>query len=459
MSTKKNFTHLNVNPCKMCMPMGGSLAFKGIERSMILIHGSQGCSTYIRRHISAHYNEPVDIASSSLTEEGTVYGGTHNLKKGLRNLIALYNPSIIGVLTTCLAETIGEDIQGIIREFLNEENIEDKISIVPVSTPGYNGSQYEGYYYALRQILENLTEEVGKNDYINIVVSNMTCEDIRELKRLVAYFQKKCVIFPDISDTLDAPYTSEYNKLLSDGTKLDRIKAMGGAVATIEFGEFVKEQHSPGKYLEDQYNVPLYRLPIPVGLENSDTFINILSKITNKPIPNELQKERGRMLDGMIDSHKYNGEGIAAVFGDPEMNYAIASLCIENGINPRLIMTGTKSKRLKEMIITKGRKFNITPIVMDDSDFSSLQPLVKENDVNILIGNSDGKFIKEKEHLPLIRVGFPIHDHMGAQRKLNIGYKGSLRLLDEITNTLIDLKHDDYRDRMYKNYFEPLLKA
>lgn len=54
------------------MPLGAASAFYGIRKGMTILHGSQGCSTYIRRHMATHYNEPVDIASSSLTEEGTV---------------------------------------------------------------------------------------------------------------------------------------------------------------------------------------------------------------------------------------------------------------------------------------------------------------------------------------------------------------------------------------------------
>ena len=113
----KNLVNLNVNPCKMCMPMGTANAFYGIQKCMNILHGSQGCSTYIRRHMATHYNEPVDIASSSLTEEGTVYGGEKNLIIGLENLIKLYQPEVIGVSTTCLAETIGEDIEFIIKNF------------------------------------------------------------------------------------------------------------------------------------------------------------------------------------------------------------------------------------------------------------------------------------------------------------------------------------------------------
>ena len=110
-----NLVRLNVNPCKMCMPMGALTAFFGIRNCMTILHGSQGCSTYIRRHMATHYNEPVDIASSSLTEQGTVFGGGENLIRGLENLIRLYRPEVIGVATSCLAETIGEDVPAILE--------------------------------------------------------------------------------------------------------------------------------------------------------------------------------------------------------------------------------------------------------------------------------------------------------------------------------------------------------
>ena len=84
--------------------MGSIIAFKGIANSMTLLHGSQGCSTYMRLHLVHHFREPVDVGSSALSERGAVYGGAANLKKGLKNIIQGYNPTVIGVATTCLAE-------------------------------------------------------------------------------------------------------------------------------------------------------------------------------------------------------------------------------------------------------------------------------------------------------------------------------------------------------------------
>ena len=43
-------------------------------------------------------------------------------------------------------------------------------------------------------------------------------------------------------------------------------------------------------------------------------------------------------------------------------------------------------------------------------------------------------------NIPLIRFGFPVHDRVGAQRILTLGYKGAMRMLDRITNTILDVQ-------------------
>ncbi len=440
----------------MCMPMGAVTAFKGLEKSMVILHGSQGCSTYIRRHMAEHYNEPVDIASSSLNEEGTVFGGEKNLKMGLENIIKLYNPSVIGVCTTCLAETIGEDIERIIDEFREENMIQDTM-IIPVHTPGYGGSQSEGYHSALRSILEAVAKESSPNGRINIIPSGIGPGDVRNISRLAGRFGISIIMFPDISETLDAPYSDKFNNMPDGGCSLSDIRRMPGSLATIEMGMTVSDELSPGKFLEERFGVPLYRCVVPIGLKNSDRFVDLLSTISGKPVPTELTKERGRLLDGMIDSHKYNAEGRATIFGEPELILAVSGLCIENGIEPVLLSTGTVNSRLAEIVEEQLMQLAlpdaVKPVVLDDSDFETINELAEKLGANILIGNSDGKVVTEKLGIPLVRIGYPIHDRVGGQRQEYTLYNGTLRLLDEITNTLLEEKYKHYRQKAFERYY------
>lgn len=451
----ENCRNVNENPCNMCMPMGAILPFKGVAQSMVIIHGSQGCSTYMRRHIAEHFNEPVDVASSSLNEKGTIYGGEASLKKGLDNLIKLYNPALIGVLTTCLAETIGEDIERITSEYLKDKALGD-FPLVTVPTPGYGGTHADGYFLAVKRMAARLAKKTEKHARINVIVPNLSPADIREIKRILHLFKAEFTLLPDFSDTLDSPFEKPYNKIPQGGTKLTDIAEMPGAPATIQVGITVDDDISPGRYLETEFGVPLYNLPVPMGIDNTDLFTGVLKQLTGNAAPESLERERGRLLDCMIDSHKYNFQGRSVIYGDPENVYAIFKTCIENGIYPVVVATGNKSRKMAELLNKELNSNNYRGKVhfLNETDFSQIREKSIRMNANIAIGHSDGKYLTEREGIPLVRHGFPIHDRVGGQRLLSVGYAGTTMFLDRITNTLLENKYNGYRNSMYQKFYK-----
>ena len=76
------------NACKLCTPLGACLVFRGIEGTIPFLHGSQGCSTYIRRYLISHFREPIDIAASNFSEESAVFGGRKNFTNGIKNVFS-----------------------------------------------------------------------------------------------------------------------------------------------------------------------------------------------------------------------------------------------------------------------------------------------------------------------------------------------------------------------------------
>lgn len=458
MKEKESYVNLTVNPCKMCMPMGVVNALYGIKGCMTILHGSQGCSTYIRRHMATHYNEPIDIASSSLTEEGTVYGGEKNLIKGLENLIKLYNPEVIGIATTCLAETIGEDIKRISNVFY-EAHPETKVKLIPIASPGYGGTQYGGYFKALISIAQNTKMDITKNDKVNIVTGTISAADTRELKEILESFEIDYILLPDISENLDGEHSKKYNRLPSSGTTIEEIEHMAGAKATIELSTFVKDEDSVGKYLKDNFNVKNYRINIPRGLRDTDTFLQTLSKVSGKAIPEKYKKQRGRYLDAMIDSHKYNAEARLAIFGEPDFVYSTARLALENGVVPVVVASGDKCPNLEEMLRPEIQEVAESLFagefkIIEDTDFKTIEKYAVELKANVMLGSSDGRRIEESQGIPLIRLSFPIHDRVGGQRILSIGYEGSLNLSDQITNIMLGAKESTFRGKIYNEFYK-----
>ncbi len=452
----QNLVNLNVNPCKMCMPMGSATAFYGIAKCMTILHGSQGCATYIRRHMATHYNEPVDIASTSLTEEGTVFGGEKNLLNGLRNVVSIYQPEVIGVATTCLAETIGEDVDRYIETFY-EQNPDLDVKIIPVAAAGYGGSQFEGFWNALYAIVSYVDMDTTPQETINIVTGILSPADTRALKAMLDGMGISYILLPDLSDNLDHPHNPEYDRLPQGGTTLEQVSHMAGARHTIELTTFVTGKQSPAQYLYDTYGVPFTRLPMPMGLRDTDALVKLLKSLGGT-VSEPLREERGRFVDAMVDSHKYNAEGRAAIFGEPDFVYSAVRLCTENGIVPMLCATGAKCPSFAEKILPEVEKIAKTQFIenykiLDATDFDTIEREAQALGVNLLIGSGDGRRIEEKLHIPLVRCAFPIHDHVGGQRMRTLLYDGSVSLMDRMTNELLTRKEHAFRGKMYDKYY------
>jgi hypothetical protein len=96
----------------------------------------------------------------------------------------------------------------------------------------------------------------------------------------------------------------------------------------------------------------------------------------------------------------------------------------------------------------------IEAALISEADFVEIRRLCVEQGVNIAIGHSDGRYLTEREDIPLIRIGFPILDRKGGQRLLSVGYVGTALFMDRITNTLIENKYKTYRSTMYDLYYK-----
>lgn len=435
------------NACKLCTPIGAALAFRGIEGCVPFLHGSQGCATYMRRYIISHFREPMDIASSSLGEKHAIYGGGPNLKKGILNVMGKYGAKIVGVATTCLTETIGDDVPMILKEFRREFSDLALPHIVFASTPSYSGTHMEGWHAAVRATVEQLvTDKVSKNGTVNIMPGFVSPADIRYLKEIATDFGIRPTILPDISETLDGQALEDYETIPSGGTPLEAIREMSGASASIEFGRTLSSLNTGGKVLEKHFQVPLYQLGMPIGLRETDRFFQALETITGRETPQLHQKERGRLVDAYIDGHKYVSGLKAVVYGEADLVIGLTSFLVEIGIRPVLVATGAKDKAFKRAIeeVCKGIALGVSlPAIREGVDFFDIAEEAGSLKPDILVGHAKGYKMAREWNIPLVRVGFPIHDRFGGQRILHIGYRGAQSLLDRIINAIIEKKQAD----------------
>jgi len=442
-TARPNFVS-TTNACKLCTPLGASLAFRGVEGAIPFLHGSQGCATYMRRYIISHFREPMDIASSALGEKNAIYGGGPNLKKGILNVMKKYEPKLIGVATTCLTETIGDDVPMYFHEFFKEFGDLDLPELVRVSTPSYNGTHMDGWHGAVRSLVEQLCLEKAADDgRVNILPSLVSCEDVRHLRDICDHFGIKATILPDISESLDGPALEDYVKIPEGGTPINEIKTMSGADGTIEFGRCLPPK-TGGTSLEERFGVTNHRIGLPMGLRESDRFFETLEEISGKPMPRRYELERGRLVDAYVDGHKYIFGKRAVVYGEEDLVVGLCAFLAEIGVDVVLAGTGARGKGLEQAIakVTDGVA-RMAPEVREGVDFHDIAAEAGELAPDLLVGHSKGYRYAKEWNVPLVRVGFPIHDRFGGQRTLTLGYKGTQTLFDRVVNAAIEKKQAD----------------
>lgn len=431
--------YVTINPCKMCQPMGAIMAINGIKDSMSLLHGSQGCATYMRLHLAHHFEEPFDVASSAMNEKAAIYGGREQLLTAIENVIKGYSPSLLAIITTCLTETIGDNVEAIVKEYKQKNHVDTEI--ITISTPSYGGGHIYGYEKAVYELIKHFTSGVIKNredEFINIFIGEgFSPADVRNLKKILQSLKIEAVIIPDISESFDKPFGI---CKCNNGTNISDIKRTPHAKRSIVFG---KGGLKAAEYLYDKFGVTFISLPYPIGIKNTDMLYNILMDMTGSVL---YIKERSRLVDAMVDCHKYLSGKKTVIYGEPDLVSGILSFCLELGMKPVLVAMGDATSEFVEEVRDVLKGYDNQCLMLFGNDFDEMERKIEKLKPDIMIGNSNGRRISEKLNIPLVRVGFPIHDRVGGSRIIHICYDGALNLLDRITNTIIES-----RDRLFAN--------
>ncbi|WP_172328121.1 nitrogenase molybdenum-iron protein subunit beta [Mangrovicoccus sp. HB161399] len=437
---------LTVNPAKACQPLGAVFAAAGYEQTMSFVHGSQGCVAYYRSHLSRHFKEPSSCVSSSMTEDAAVFGGLTNMVDGLANTKALYNPKMIAVSTTCMAEVIGDDLSSFIAQAKQKESVPEDFDVPFAHTPAFVGSHVDGYDNMQKGILSHFWEKAERTvtGSINIIpgFDGFAVANIREMKRLLAEMGvEDYTILGDVSDVYDTPSDGEF-RMYAGGTKLDDAKAALNAKATLSLQEYNTPKTL--EYCADK-GQETAALHYPMGIQATDEFLMKISELTGKEIPESLRMERGRLVDAMADSQAWLHDKTFAIYGDPDFVYGMARFLLEMGAQPKhcLATNGGKkwAKKMEDLLASS--PFGAGCQVWPQKDLWHMRSLLATEPVDMLIGNSYGKYLERDTGTPLIRLMFPIFDRHHHHRFPTFGYQGALTVLVKILDTIFDKLDDD----------------
>jgi nitrogenase molybdenum-iron protein beta chain len=178
----------------------------------------------------------------------------------------------------------------------------------------------------------------------------------------------------------------------------------------------------------------------PLGVEATDRLLMEVARLTGRPIPAAIAKERGRLIDAIADSSAHIHGKKFALYGDPDLTLGLAGFLLELGAEPVHILSTNGGKEWKEKaeVLLAGSPFGKGCHVYPGKDLWHMRSLLFTEPVDFLIGNTYGKFLERDTKTPLIRIGFPIFDRHHHHRYPVWGYQGGLNVLVTILDKIFD---------------------
>ena len=111
-------------------------------------------------------------------------------------------------------------------------------------------------------------------------------------------------------------------------------------------------------------------------------------------------------------------------------------------MKPVYIVTGTPGKHFDEEMANILKDIPEAKFKSGErADMFQLHQWIKQEPVDLLIGNSYGKYIARDENIPFIRMGFPVVDRPGHNFFPHTGYIGATNIAISILEKFLD--HQD----------------
>lgn len=423
--------HYQGNPQKNSPALGATLAYLGVNGLLALLHGSQGCSSFIRLQLSRHFKEPIPLNSTALLEDSVIFGGWDHLKKGIAVAADKYTPQIIGVMSSGLTETYGDDMVSALASLRQERPDLMDLPVVLASTPDYIGSMQEGYQRTVEALITTLAGQPAKGfeqDDEDLVPSvallpgcHLTPGDVDKLKELVRDFGLKPITIPDLSISLDGHAELEAAPVVQGGTLLEDFQRLAKCKACLTFGLSMERS---GEILQQTYDIPHYNVPSLTGLTASDKLVQTLTQISGKRIPEKLLRQRSRLLDTLADYHDQLGGLKIAIALEMDLLYSLGSCLVEVGAELSVALAASQT----------GIHRLTLPIPIEVGDLETLEERAGQS--TLIIANSNGRQAAGLLKLPHLRAGLPVFDRAGYPQKCWIGYEGTQQFIFDTLNSV-----------------------
>ncbi len=408
---------LQVNPIKLSQPMGAILAFLGVDGCMPLMHGGQGCTSLTKVYFTRHFSEPIAIQTSAVTDAIAVLdGGDYSIVESVKNITRKVTPSLIGLHTTGLPETKGDDLRGVAAQI--------DYPLVYVNTPDYEGGLESGWARTCQALIEQLVAPATTaNDNKLVLLPHVSLQpmEVEKIKDFIESFGFNVLALPDLSTSLDGHLGVKQAALSSGGITVEEIRSLADAGLVISVGDSM--QAAATALLKKNPEMRHQHFSHLQGLEASDALAALLLAETGFSAPSiTVARWRKRLQDAMLDSHFSLGQTRFLVAAEPDQLAGICQALYDVGGKVAVAISTVDSPQLN--------KIRAQQVLV--GDLEDAEQLADQYD--LIVGNFHCEALAHRLHKGLVLRGFPNWEQVGNQLKNDLLYEGSAYFLFECAN-------------------------
>ncbi|HWQ41678.1 MAG TPA: nitrogenase component 1 [Desulfosporosinus sp.] len=438
----------------ICQLLPGLSMLNTIPDSVVIVHGSLGCggaghsqSASIRgRQILGGNTNPRGTLwlSTNLNESDVVNGGEGKLEEAIIEADRRYRPASIIVVSSCVPGIIGDDIDGVAAKFQPQV----KGVILAVHCEGFKtkimATAYDAVYHAIsRNLLETkkkefttlhnelaeATEKIRRSKQVNLMnVSSGTPGDEEELTRLLNALGLEVKIFPCFTHPEDMNYATQ--------------AALSISTCPTHDDYFLK-------YLHEEFGVPYLLRYMPIGIENTNSWLRDVAKFFHlEEVAERIIERETAELELSLETIRGNLKGKKAMLSAGEVRtLATAGWLQELGIEiiaVRPYHYDEFGEPALDKLIEKDSKLQVN--VGTVQPFETVN-IIERNKPDIYLGHNSDNIWAAKSGIPVL----PIYGGPNTY----VGYVGAFDFARSINRVL---KNPAFNHNLRKNVRQPYFK-
>lgn len=362
-----------VFPGHHCPLMGAMMAVKGIEDAVLLVIGTDEC-TYYTKQTTVHNTKFGGLdgrcVSLVLDQHDVTFGCKEQLYEAFEELMEDYNPKAVFLVTTCVVEVIGDDVDSMGEQLSEQYGI-------PVLTVHTEHFKTENHLPGVKDTITacfDMMQPMEKADSVNVIGQRLGDFSETELYRLLVESGIKM------------------GMMLPSGTNVEQIKHAASAKVNI----VVNPIGLPlAQKMQKAFGTPYVLFDKYVSPQKIYQLYQQLFEYLRLPMPQEVETLYQQAKE-CVENARETLQGMSYIYGNTPIDcFEYNAFMVELGMEPKLVQTVDCPDKEDADMQRILQKYN--PYVVKTANISPLQSVYDVLKPNLYLGHEYAERLRQKK--------------------------------------------------------------